>query len=166
MTRTGRRRAALAAVLAFASLTGACAQQVDITEAQAREITLDALHAIGLTDLVVDDEVESGTCESEPPRPGFTTTSEIAGGGTVRLCLEQATGTPIHVFDAGPGGVGPALNDQQVAGLDAFDPGTTSPVAPAAVAVAGILLAALIATLVFLFSRGDLRFGASEEQPA
>ncbi|HUS61658.1 MAG TPA: hypothetical protein VMY34_05635, partial [Acidimicrobiales bacterium] len=124
----------------------------------------DALRASGLPKVAVDDEVEHGMCKSKPPRVGLTTTSEVVGGGTVLLCLERRTGVPLWVYDAGPGGVGPLLTKDQVAKLDGFDPGVVPVLAAGAVAMAGILLAAMVAALVFGFSRRDLHLPAGEER--
>lgn len=168
---TRQRGPLLLVALALAALSGACAGggRGDISDAQAREITTEALEASGLSEVVVDADVEKATCESKPPRPGLITTSEVTGG-TVRLCLERETGVPIHVYDAGPLGVGKLMTDEQVEQLDAFDPGIDRGVAPAGVAIAGILLAGLVAALVFLVSKGDLqlpwRTGATSERAA
>lgn len=139
--RAARRAAGAAAVIVASVVLGGCGRS-GIDEADARQVTEEALRQGALGPFVVSPDVERGTCDrARRPAEGYTTTVALERGGTIEMCIDAATGEPLSLYDEGAGGSGPAITDAEFDRIDAYRPPAPG-IAPAVVGAAIALVVA------------------------
>ena len=109
---------ALIALVAPALLLTGCGSRPEMTRQEARTFVRRALADAGVDGVSVGREVAAREC-GRPPVAGWWTTSRVAAGGSVVVCVERRGDEIAYVRDAGPKG-GPLLDDAQVRRLDRF----------------------------------------------